>query len=94
MSYEEVAAGGYILLDGARKPYRSATPGRRAQGQQDLGRLDCLAALRAISCGGYRDGRMSFLDETTGIAARYRPCAVCLPIKYREGKAQRDRCTT
>jgi len=30
-----------------------------------------------------------FADEDTAIAAGYRPCAVCLPIAYRDWKANR-----
>src|SRR5690349_24476225 len=51
------------------------------------GRLDCPAALRAIARGGpYPRFRVFFADEATATAAGYRPCAVCLPERYREWK--------
>jgi methylphosphotriester-DNA--protein-cysteine methyltransferase len=39
--------------------------------------------LRAIAGRGYVRNRVFFADEDTAIAAGFRPCAVCLPEKYR-----------
>jgi methylphosphotriester-DNA--protein-cysteine methyltransferase len=50
------------------------------------GRLDCPSALRAIARGGYVKHRVFFADEATAIAAGYRPCARCMPDRYREWK--------
>ena len=50
------------------------------------GRLDCPSALRAIQRGGYVKHRVFFADEETAVAAGYRPCARCLPEKYRAWK--------
>ena len=47
------------------------------------GRLDCPAARRAIATGGYVRHRVFFADEATARAAGYRPCAACLPQRYR-----------
>jgi methylphosphotriester-DNA--protein-cysteine methyltransferase len=64
------------------------------------GRLDCPSALRAIERGGYVKHRVFFADEAEAIAAGYRPCARCLPDRYRDWKsanltvadAERSRC--
>ena len=53
------------------------------------GRLDCRAALRAISRGGYVNNRVFFLDEASAVSAGYRPCAVCMPEHYARWKAAR-----
>jgi methylated-DNA-[protein]-cysteine S-methyltransferase len=81
----------YTLLGADRRPYESARPGelgghRRSKG---YGRLDCPAALRWIAKGHYVAHRVFFADEETAIAAGYRPCAVCLPERYREWKEAR-----
>ena len=52
------------------------------------GRLDCSSARRAIDSGGYVRHRVFFADEPTAVAAGYRPCARCLPDRYREWKAR------
>lgn len=51
------------------------------------GRLDCPSALRAIARGGYIEHRVFFADEAAAVAAGYRPCARCMPERYREWKA-------
>lgn len=71
------------------EPYESAIAGklgghRRLKG---YGRLDCPSALRWIAKGHYVRKRVFFADEQTAIAAGYRPCAVCLPDRYRAWKA-------
>ncbi|HJR04895.1 MAG TPA: Ada metal-binding domain-containing protein [Methylomirabilota bacterium] len=80
----------YTLLGSDRRFYRSATPGRLGGHRpgRRYGRLDCPAALRAIARGGYVEHRVFFADERTAIAAGYRPCAVCLPVKYERWKAR------
>jgi methylphosphotriester-DNA--protein-cysteine methyltransferase len=50
------------------------------------GRLDCPSALRAIANGGYVEHRVFFADEAAAIAAGYRPCARCMPERYKEWK--------
>lgn len=76
---------------GGALPYRSTAKGqwgghRRAR---IYGRLDCPAALRAIARGRYARYRVFFADESTAIAAGYRPCGVCCADRYREWKGAR-----
>jgi methylphosphotriester-DNA--protein-cysteine methyltransferase len=47
--------------------------------------------LRAIARGGYVSQRVFFLDERQARAAGYRPCAVCLPDKYRAWKKNKTK---
>ena len=79
----------YALLDGRGEAYLSATPGAWGghRGSRIYGRLDCRSALRALARGGYARHRVFFADEATAVAAGYRPCAVCLPARYRAWKA-------
>ncbi|MCX4091399.1 Ada metal-binding domain-containing protein [Nocardia sp. alder85J] len=74
----------YLLLDADGRPYRSETPGRWGGHRRNkiYGRLDCPSALRATTAGGYIRHRVFFADETTAIAAGYRPCAVCCHDRY------------
>ena len=53
------------------------------------GRLDCPGALRWIAKGHYVRHRVFFADEETAVAAGYRPCASCLPDRYRSWKQGR-----
>ncbi|WP_024802567.1 Ada metal-binding domain-containing protein [Nocardia sp. BMG51109] len=81
----------YTLLGADGKPYRSAVPGALG-GHRRLriyGRLDCPAALRALSRGPYAAHRVFFADERTAVAAGYRPCAVCLRAEYLAWKSAR-----
>ena len=80
----------YTLLGPDRQPYQSRTPGMLGGHRQGriYGRLDCPAALRAITRGGYIRNRVFFGDEQTAVAAGYRPCAVCLPKEYAQWKAR------
>ena len=64
------------------------------RGTKIFGRLDCPAALRAIARGGYASQRVFFLDERQARAAGFRPCAVCLPHKYRAWKSRKQARTT
>ena len=75
-----------VAADGA--VYESAVPGLFG-GNGELGiygRLDCPTA-RAALARGYAARRVFFADEPTAIAAGYRPCARCLPERYRLWKA-------
>ena len=68
------------------------------RGTKIYGRLDCPSALRAIARGGYVKYRVFFADEAAAVAAGYRPCARCMPERYRDWKAnesaRRERPTT
>ncbi|WP_203237032.1 Ada metal-binding domain-containing protein [Nocardia panacis] len=81
----------YTLLDGAGRPYRSATPGLFGGHRRGriYGRLDCPSAPRWLARGAYRSQRVFFADETTAVQAGYRPCAVCLPQRFAVWKAGR-----
>ncbi len=80
------------LLGRDRQPYESTIPGTLGghRGSRIYGRLDCPAALRAIDKGGYVRYRVFFADEAVAIAAGFRPCARCLPEKYRVWKRERS----
>ena len=77
----------YMLL-GPGGPYQSEIPGKLGGNKKDkiYGRLDCPSALRWIEKGHYVGIRVFFADEETAVATGYRPCARCLPEKYREWK--------
>ena len=47
------------------------------------GRLNCRSATNALP-RGYAQHRVFFADETTAIAAGYRPCGNCLREVYRQ----------
>ena len=75
----------YKLLGADGKIYESTTPGLLG-GHKQLkiyGRLDCPSALRYIAKGQYVKHRVFFKDEETAIAAGFRPCARCMPEKYK-----------
>jgi methylphosphotriester-DNA--protein-cysteine methyltransferase len=83
----------YTLLGPDGRPYRSATPGtfggyRRCR---IYGRLDCPSARRAVARGQYVRHRVFFADEATALAAGYRPCARCMPARYRAWKGTAER---
>lgn len=83
----------YKLLGADGKFYESATPGILG-GHRKLkiyGRLDCPSALRAIAKGQYVKHRVFFNDEETAIAAGFRPCAKCMPQKYKLWKASQSK---
>lgn len=83
----------WTLLGPNGKPYESRHPGRLGghRGTRIYGRLDCPAALRAIARGGYVAQRVFFLNERDARAAGFRPCGVCLPVKYRVWKLRKKR---
>jgi methylphosphotriester-DNA--protein-cysteine methyltransferase len=72
------------------KSYRSASPGAFGGHRRTriYGRLDCTSARRALARGGYKAERVFFIDESTAIAAGYRPCAVCMPQAYARWRAE------
>lgn len=74
------------------RPYPSRQPGALGghRGQRIYGLLECPSALRALARGGYARHRVFFPDEETAIAAGFRPCAACLPERYREWKSGRS----
>ncbi|SDH13760.1 Ada metal-binding domain-containing protein [Nonomuraea jiangxiensis] len=78
----------YTLTGPDGRPYPSPTPGALGGHRRGrlYGRLDCPSALRALARGGYQRQRVFFADETTALAAGYRPCAVCLPDEYAHWK--------
>jgi hypothetical protein len=77
-------AASYTLLGADGRPYASPVPGKLGGHRRGrlYGRLDCPAALRALSRGGYVRDRVFFADPETARAAGYRPCAVCSPAEY------------
>ncbi|HEV3008631.1 MAG TPA: Ada metal-binding domain-containing protein [Burkholderiales bacterium] len=80
----------WTLLGPDGKPTASRRRGTLGghRGTRIYGRLDCPAALRALARGGYVAQRVFFLNERHARAAGYRPCAVCLPKKYKEFKSK------
>jgi AraC family transcriptional regulator, regulatory protein of adaptative response / DNA-3-methyladenine glycosylase II len=79
----------YTLIGADGRPFRSRSPGTLGGHRHNngYGRLDCPAALRWIAKGKYVRHRVFFADEATALAAGYRPCATCLPERYRDWKA-------
>lgn len=82
----------YTLIGADGRPYASPSPGTLGGHRRNrvYGRLDCAGARRWIAKGHYVSHRVFFADEATAVAAGYRPCARCLPERYREWKAQRS----
>lgn len=78
----------YRLLDENGHIYLSLEAGTLGGHRKEkiYGRLDCKSTNKAIARGGYVTNRVFFKDEETAIKAGYRPCAVCMPEKYREWK--------
>jgi hypothetical protein len=85
-----VGAKTYTLLDGDRRPYETTVKGLLGGHRRNrvYGRLDCAAAARALAAGGYVADRVFFADEATALAAGFRPCAACLPERYRAWREQ------
>ncbi len=84
--------GTYRLHGADLKPYTSRSAGRLGghRRQRIYGRLECPSALRALARGGYAKHRVFFTDEDTAVTAGFRPCAVCLPERYRLWKSGAD----
>ena len=83
----------YHLVDAEGRSYESDEPGQFG-GHRKLkiyGRLDCPSAARYIAKGQYVKYRVFFKDESTAIAAGYRPCAICMPEAYRLWKDAQER---
>jgi hypothetical protein len=74
----------YFLMNETGHVQESIVPGTLGGHRRSklYGRLNCRAALQAISRGGYVRHRVFFANEATAIAAGYRPCAVCMPEEY------------
>lgn len=81
----------YTLLGPDAKKYQTIIPGALGGHRRNkiYGTLDCPGALRWIARSHYVTHRVFFADEATAIAAGFRPCAVCLPERYREWKIQK-----
>jgi len=79
----------YTLLGADGKPRKSSRRGTLGGHRKTkiYGRLDCRAALAAISRGGYVRWRVFFAREADAIAAGYRPCAVCMPLEHAKWQA-------
>jgi hypothetical protein len=79
----------YTLIGADGRPYESKTKGTLGGHRKNkiYGTLDCKGAARWIARGFYVRQRVFFADEQTAIAAGYRPCANCLPEKYKRWKA-------
>ncbi|MCU9946789.1 Ada metal-binding domain-containing protein [Pseudomonas sp. PDM13] len=79
----------WTLIGADGRPFASNRPGTLGGHRRNklYGRLDCRSALQALARGGYRAHRVFFLDEATALSAGYRPCAVCMPERYRMWKA-------
>jgi methylphosphotriester-DNA--protein-cysteine methyltransferase len=75
----------YKLIGPDGRAYDSPLPGLWGGHRRSriYGRLDCPSALRALARGGYAQHRVFFADESTAIAAGYRPCGTCCPERYR-----------
>jgi hypothetical protein len=82
----------YTLIDTDGKPYQSSTKGTFGGHKKDkiYGTLDCAGAKMWIEKGHYVKQRVFFADEITAIAAGFRPCARCLPEKYKKWKAAKN----
>lgn len=78
----------YTLLGADGKFYQSALKGTLGGHQRHkiYGTLDCKGAERWIAKGHYVKQRVFFADEQIAITAGFRPCANCLPEKYKEWK--------
>ena len=78
----------YKLLTAQGTEIETTAPGTIG-GHRQLriyGKLDCPSARSYINKGKYIQHRVFFADETTAIAAGYRPCAKCMKQKYDEWK--------
>ena len=82
----------YKLIGADGKPYLSEEKGALGGNRETgvYGRMDCPAALRALSLETrehYLKNRVFFKDEATALAAGFRPCGRCLREKYIQYKA-------
>ncbi|RBP45218.1 metal binding Ada-like protein [Roseimicrobium gellanilyticum] len=67
--------------------YESTVPGDLGgySCERIYGQLDCWSARLALP-KGYAQHRVFFADEAAAIAAGYRPCAKCMPVRYKVWK--------
>lgn len=81
----------YTLIGADGKPYQSSSKGTLGGHRKNkiYGALGCAGAAHWIAKGHYVKQRVFFADEKTAIAAGFRPCANCLPEKYKEWKAKK-----
>lgn len=89
---EELEKNPYIITNQNGKQELSPIPGTLG-GHKKLkiyGRLNCPSANRHLAKGQYAKYRVFFKDEESAIDAGYRPCAVCMPDKYKEWKRQKE----
>ncbi len=81
----------YTLIGRDGKPYLSPEKGTLGGNRSTkvYGRMDCPAALRALSLDSrdvYIKNRVFFPDEATALAAGFRPCGACLRERYKQWK--------
>jgi hypothetical protein len=83
----------YLLIDSSGNLVQSQMRGEFGghKGLKIYGRLDCSSAARWIAKGHYVRFRVFFSDEKTAISAGYRPCATCMPEKYKLWKEVNDK---
>lgn len=81
----------YMLIGPDGRPYPSPVPGELGGHRRNkiYGRLDCPVAQRWIAAGSPMRHRVFFADEAAAVAAGYRPCARCMPERYRAWKEGR-----
>ncbi|MGY2174849.1 Ada metal-binding domain-containing protein [Pseudomonas azotoformans] len=81
------------VLDSRGKLVFSQKPGQFGGHKRSkiYGLLNCPAALRAMSRGGYVMDRVFFIDEQSARLAGYRPCFRCMPASYSEWRLTTDR---
>jgi hypothetical protein len=81
---EQTTGKTYTLLT-ADGPIESDQPGTLGGNRREriYGRLDCGSAIAALD-KGYKQYRVFFADESSAIAAGYRPCHTCLRSRYQE----------
>jgi hypothetical protein len=82
----------FKLLGPDGRVHTSETPGKLGgyRPHKLYGRLDCPSALRHVARGHYIRHRVFFADEVDAIAAGYRPCAKCLPQRYKLWKTDKE----
>jgi methylphosphotriester-DNA--protein-cysteine methyltransferase len=78
----------YKLINADGESYASAMKGTLGGHRKSriYGTLDCKGAASWIAKGHYVKNRVFFADEATAIAAGFRPCANCLPEKFKQWK--------
>lgn len=58
------------------------------KGTKVYGRLDCPTALRYVARGTYQKSRVFFHSEEDAIACGFKPCAHCLPERFKAWQAE------